>query len=100
MKPFRYQIFVQWCDKRACYQAFTPTIMEHIHHFLPGHPTLSHGETVQEAVNGAMWQAIAALKASKKRGILPPDEDIRQSGWSDEDLIFDDVKDANVNRSS
>jgi hypothetical protein len=63
--------------------------MEHVHHFLPGHPTLSHGQTMQEAVNGAIWQAVAALKASKKLAILPPDEDIKVSGWTDQDFSYD-----------
>ena len=75
--PFKYQIIVQWSGiKENKYEAFVPTLMTHVQKFLPGHPTISFGDTPQEALNAAMWQAKLILKATKKLAILPPRADV------------------------
>lgn len=85
--PFRYQIVVQWSDGRGCYEAFSPTLMEHVHKFIPGHPTLSFGSTPEEATNAAQWQAQSVLRATRQLAILPPPADIRK--FTDFDSTFE-----------
>lgn len=75
--PFKYKVVVQWSGiEDNMYEAFVPTLMPHVQRFLPGHPTISFGDTPQEALNAAIWQAKKILLATEKLSILPPRADV------------------------
>ena len=87
MTPFRYQINLQWSDKRNAYEAYAPTLLADVNRFIPEFILLAYDTDPTVALSFAMKKAQEAVAHLKKMNILPP-EDARTVRFEKGELAY------------